>query len=85
MKLRNEAWKAAIAADETLATVKREVDERRIAMHRMSEEQLGQFMDAKPQMCGHITVDDAAAVCALLERRGLSRWRLWRGRGVQLA
>lgn len=51
----------------------------------MTEEQLAQVMDAKPQLCGRITVDDAAAACALLERRRLSRWRVWRGRGVQLA
>lgn len=62
---------------------KREVDERRESMHRMSEEELAGLMDAKPHMCGPIEVDDAAAACALLERRGLSRWRLWRGR-VQL-
>lgn len=84
MKEREAAWKAAIDEDETLADAKSEIDVHRSDMHRMSEGELAQLMDAKPHMCGHIEVDDAAAACSLLERRGLSRWRLWRGR-VQLA
>lgn len=84
MAQRDAAWKAAIDADEALAAAKAQTDEKRAAMHGMDEAHLAQLMDAKPRNCGGVVVDDAAAACALLERRSAGRWRRWRGRGVQL-
>lgn len=83
MKERETAWKAAIEVDESLTDLKRRTDELRRDMHAMDEVTLTRIMDSKPLACGHIVVDDAAAACALLQRRRSGRW-LCRGRGVQL-